>query len=456
MTDLATPVQDAIPSLASPSLPPAHPLRQSLNDEVHARPPVALGAHERIFYLALTGTQHCQMAERAAISALFGELGVSHVIPDAANLEFDLCGTPDAQACIRGRLRVKVERHSEFTSWWFFEQVGPTTDFMHSPLDLFPADWIASLPGTTLVAMHIAVYSGPAPISVTEAAPHFAGNTLVGGEIADGKAQAFTDFRLTPDGITHLYVHNRQMGARQAGRIVQRLVEIETYRMMALLALPMARDILPELNACEAETMAVSRLIAEEPQPELDTHERDKQLQEHISTLSSRIEALSARSRSRFSAAEAYYDLVQRRIGELHEISRTGIQGFGEFMERRLSPAIRTCLTTAHRVEDLSTRVSRLGQLLQTRVEIAREEQNSRLLASMDKRARQQLRLQQTVEGLSVVAISYYSLGVLGYVFKGLHNLLHFEVETAIGISVPVVVALVAYHLHRLHHRLKD
>lgn len=441
---------------ASFPLPPAYLLRQTLNDELHARPPVALNPHERIFYLALTGTQQSQAAEQAAIADLFRQLGVNYDIPNAPNLEFDLCGTPDAQACLRGRLRIKVERHSEFTSWWFFEQVSASTDFEHTPLDLFPAEWLSSLPGETLVAMHIGLHTSAHPVSVAEVSPHFSGNTLVGGEIADGKAQAFTDFRLGDNGITRLYVHNRQMGARQAGRIVQRLVEIETYRMMALLALPMTRDILPELNACEAETVTLSHQIAEQPTPELDNPERDKRLQEHISGLSSRIEALSARGRSRFSAAEAYYDLVQRRIGELHEISRIGIQGFGEFMERRLSPAIRTCLTTARRVEDLTQRVSRLGQLLQTRVEIEREEQNSRLLASMDKRARQQLRLQQTVEGLSVVAISYYSLGVLGYVFKGLHNLLHFEVEVAIGASVPLVVALVAYHLHKLHHRLKD
>lgn len=442
---------------ATHDLPAEHPLRSRLNDELHARPPVALWPHERILYLALYNTQAMHDAEEQALHSLLSSLEVSLAMPKAAHFEFELPKSTKSAHLHRNPLRMKIERHTEFTSWWFFEQVTPETDFFHSPEDLLPEGWLQSLPGQLLVATNVTLVSNEAPIVVTDLADKFDNHTLIGNMLGNGNAQAFTDFRLTKEGRTRIYVANLNMGSRQIGRIVQRLVEIETYRMMALLAFPVAQSVLPTLAASESEMVTLSTTLTE-PLPEGQAEpERDKQMQGQISALASRIEAATSQSRSRFTASEAYYDLVKRRVIELQETNIRGIQGFGEFMERRLSPAMRTCQATARRLDDLSKRISRLSQLLQTRVEIEREEQNSRLLSSMDQRAKMQLRLQQTVEGLSVVAISYYAIGIFSYFIKAIKATeWHFNSDLLLGLSAPVIVIIVARLLHKTKEKLND
>ena len=95
---------------------------------------------------------------------------------------------------------------------------------------------------------------------------------------------------------------------------------------------------------------------------------------------------------------------MERRIAELREGRVEGMPTLREFVERRLLPAMKTCETVARMQEGLSARISRASELLRTRVDIELERQNQELLAQMNRRAKLQLRLQETVEGLSVVA----------------------------------------------------
>ncbi|MGT2466713.1 DUF3422 family protein [Mesorhizobium atlanticum] len=82
---------------------------------------------------------------------------------------------------------------------------------------------------------------------------------------------------------------------------------------------------------------------------------------------------------------------------------------------RPCAPAARLRSSQAN----LSRKLTRATTLLRTWVDVDVEKQNRDLLASMNNRARLQLRLQQTVEGLSVAAVSYYVVGLIGYVAKG-------------------------------------
>ena len=117
----------------------------------------------------------------------------------------------------------------------------------------------------------------------------------------------------------------------------------------------------------------------------------------------------------RFGATGAYEALVHQRIQVLREARFNGRQTLHEFMMRRFDPAMRTVKSAEARLAKMAERAMRAGQLLSTRVDVERSAQNQELLASMDKRADLQLRLQNTVEGLSVVAISYYAVNLVGY-----------------------------------------
>ena len=76
---------------------------------------------------------------------------------------------------------------------------------------------------------------------------------------------------------------------------------------------------------------------------------------------------------------------------------------------------MRTVASAEDRLRAMIERTRRAADLLRTRVDVERSAQNQALLERMDRRADLQLRLQHTVEGLSVVAISYYAVGLIGY-----------------------------------------
>ena len=438
------------------TLPDNHSDRYRLNDELHARPPVALWPNEHILYLALVNTAGKRLQEEVLIRDLCDSLGgESCPLLQGNNIEFDVAvkSANDQSSSEALRFRVKYERHSEFSSWWFFQQ--STSNDLNQPA-MFSCNlepWISRLPGQVLVAMDIRVCQTGALPRMSEIAPYFSGNTLIGSLIAHEAGAAFTDFRIDANGRSKLLFMNRSMGSRQAGRQLQGLVEIETYRMMALRALPVAQEAFPTLSQEEDALIEVSRQLAANGNDASNEQTRDLALQQQISRISSSIEALSSRTQYRLSASDAYFQLVQRRIDDLNESNISGIQGFGEFMERRLLPAMKTCSTFSQRIRETSHRVSRISQLLQTRVEIAREAQNSQLLASMEQRSKHQLHLQQAVEGLSIVAITYYAIGIAAYLFKAMKTIgLLQDAELATGIATPLILILVAILIRRIRN----
>jgi uncharacterized membrane-anchored protein len=404
-------------------LPPDHPLRVELNDEAHARPPEALAAPLRLSFLALYSDPAQRDAEWEHLCELVSRCG----------------RTPPARAshysADLGVFRVKWERHTEFTRYKFIVADGGADPFDPPALQSVPADWLASLPGEVMVATHAALLPAGCHDQDHEAlsARYFGGEALAGAQIAAGAGAAFTDFRIR-DGFSRLLVLDRGMTQRQAGRSMQRLIEIDTYRLMALLALPVAHSLTPWLNVAERELAGITAALVDSDET------TEPELLERLTRLEAEIESRESAHHYRFTAAAAYYELVQRRIDELREVRIQGLPTFREFTERRLAPAMNTCRSVSARLESLSQRVARATQLLSTRVDVTRERQNQQVLESMNRRAEAQLRLQQTVEGLSAAAITYYVVGLVGYAAKGAKSLgWNVDVELAMALSIPLV-----------------
>ena len=411
-------------------LPPDHPQRIELNDEVHARPPEALVAPLRLSFLAIWCDTGLREKEYAHLCDLVDRFGGTRPAPGANHLSIDL-----------GPFRLKWERHTEFSRYKFIVPGADADPFVQPAIACVPADWVAALHGQAMVAAHCALVRGDdAGVDYESLSVRlFRGNGLIGGTIAGGAAVAFTDFRIREDGFSRFYVVDRGMTARQAGRMIQRLMEIDTYRMMALLALPVARQLGPFLNESEHELAHITEALSKA------TETDEAVLLDRLTQLEAQIESRESQHAYRFAAAAAYYELVQRRIAELREERIQGLQTFQEFTERRLAPAMNTCQTVAQRQGALSERVARVTQLLSTRVDITRERQNQALLESMNRRAKLQLRLQQTVEGLSVAAVTYYIVGLVGYAAKGLKSTgVSVNPDLAMSIAIPVVAILAA------------
>ncbi len=419
--------------------PSDHSLRSELNDEIHARPSESFSAPVRISYLALSSPSEARDEEWLHVLTLAEACGAEIPQRSANHYSADL-----------GAFSMRWERHAEFTRYTFS---APSTGgiFASSALDLVPAQWVDRIPGRVLVAAHGGIvnhadYAGGAEAA---SAQWFEDNVLVGSSVGDGAAIALTDFRVRADGFSRFVIFDHSLTPRQAGRTVQRLLEIDTYRMMALLTLPIARELAPIIQLAESDLSACMTRLEQARQSD------ESELLDSLTQLGARVERWDAEHSYRFSASAAYYELVQRRIAELREVRITGMQTFGEFIERRLAPAMNTCRTIARRQESLSQRIARANQLLTTRVDISIERQNQALLESMNRRANAQFKLQQTVEGLSVAAITYYVVGLIGYAAKALHSRGYdIDYEWVEGLSIPIVLVLVGAGTYFLKHRL--
>ncbi len=410
-------------------VPNSHPWRLALNDEVHARPYQTLQAPQRASYLAMLAEPAEREGEYAHVAELCLRYGCEPPPPEARYFVAD-CGA----------FRLRWERHGEFSSYTVFEAGAGGEPFAQPAANALPPQWLAALPGSVIVAAHVALLPGAeGHPDIESISAHFSGNTLAGAQVADGGAAAFTDFRIHEDGFSRFLLLDRGMGRRRAGRVLQRLLEIETYRMFALLAFPLAREVGTKLAAAERDLAGITeQMVTQGPADEPGLLDR-------LTKLAAAVESAVAASSYRFGAARAYYGLVGQRIAELREQRIPGIQTIDEFMQRRLAPAMSTCESVARRQAELSERVARASDLLRTRVDITREMQNQELLASMNRRARLQLRLQETVEGLSVAAITYYLVGLVGYAAKAFKAAGYaVEPDLVMGLALPLVALLAA------------
>lgn len=420
-------------------LPSDHPQRFELNNEVHARPPEALSAPVCISYIALFSNWSQREQEQQGVAELARRLGAPAPWPDSNHFSADL-----------GPFRMVWERHTEFARYTFIAPSAGDDPFAEPAISHLPAKWIETRPGEIIVAAHAALIPGDHPLDPDDVSARlFQGNALVGSAVSGGAGLAFTDFRVRSDGFSRILVQDRSMTPLEAGRMVQRLLEIDTYRMLALLALPIARELAPFLSERERDLAQITDAL-------IHAKEADEPvLLDRLTRLAAEIDSRDAANHFRFSAATAYYALVQRRIDELREERIEGLQTFHEFTERRLAPAMNTCRAVAERQDALSRRVARATQLLSTRVDITRERQNRAVLESMNRRAQLQLRLQSTVEKLSIAAVTYYVVGLIGYAVKGLSiGGLKLSPELAMAVSIPVVAALVWLGMRGLRKRV--
>ena len=420
-----------------------HPLRETLHNEVHARPHERLTAPLTLTHIGWSGPE--VGGARQHLNALLEKRHLPQASTEANHLSAAL-----------GPVHLRWEKHTEFHAATFWKPLDTVPDgFSPLALDDVPHDWLQALPGEWLIGMHLMVVPRSAD-RVADGPPAIvrrclSEDSLVCSRVMDGQAEIYTDFRLHADGFGRWVIAVDNMSPRRLGRCVQRAIEVETYRMMALLGLPAAREVSASLTSAERDLAHVAEAIRTVDQAD------EPELLRQLSELAARVEGVYARTHSRFSATTAYWELVQRRIGELREERVHGLQTLGEFMERRLQPGMQTCAAAARRLQALSERISRASNLLRTRVEVAQQRSSQALLDTMNRRQEAQLLLQSAVEGFSVAAITYYGAGLVGYVAKSLKALgVGIAPDVAVGVSIPVIAFAVWQGVRKLHHKVLE
>jgi len=418
-----------------------HPLRYPMANELHARPFPIVNVPCNAAFLAIKRPKDAinrdREADRAHLIALLDRFGASHPPLDATHYYGDL-----------GSHRLKWELHTEFVTYTLFTHGVAQRPFDPVIFDQFPADWLQEAPGVRVSSALIRIIEMPKTQELVQEQLQdcFVAESIAVSYTLDKSAMIAGDFRIDTAGHLRfaLFV-DPKTGARRVGRIMQRLTEIETYKSMSMIALPLARKLFKQMGEIDVR---VSELVGEMAGSSGGEEARLSQLL----AVSAELEDLMAKSSFRFGAARAYSAIVSQRISALREERFSGRQTFFEFMMRRYDPAMRTVESCQEQLEQMAARVMRAAQLLRTRVEVARSAQNQDLLESMDKRADLQLRLQRTVEGLSVVAISYYGVNLVSYLGVPLVKALGLGVDKAIfaALVTPVVFFFVWWIVRRI------
>jgi uncharacterized membrane-anchored protein len=421
-----------------------HPLRYQLANELHARPFPSLEAPGRAAYLAIKqpkdAAQRDRALDRAHLIALLDRFGAQHPQPGATHYFGEI-----------GRHKLKWESHTEFVTYTVFGQGAAERPFDAHTFRVFPEEWLADAPGTRLTSALIRLEEIVGDEGIGDKLDEwFVAESLAVSRILDDAAVMAGDFRIDPAGHVRFAVFVRPgTGSRRIGRIVQRLCEIETYKTMSMLGLARVRESGPRLTVLDQElTDLMGGMNAEHLKSADETLKG-------LLKVSAELENMLARSSFRFGATAAYEALVHQRVEVMREERFEGRQTFEEFMMRRFDPAMRTVKAGELRLQQMAERATRAGNLLRTRVDVERSAQNQELLASMDKRADLQLRLQRTVEGLSVVAISYYAVNLALYLLGPAEGALGIGKPWLAAIVTPVVVLLVWGMVRRIRQSVE-
>ena len=416
-----------------------HPLRYALVNELHARPFPSFAAPAHVVYLAIKEPRDAANRDRAKDHAhlcdLLGRAGAP--LPPAGVTHY---------AGEIGRYALKWESHTEFTTFLAHAPGVSARPFDPAETEAFPADWIEAAPGKRIAAVMIRIEEMPEdPETVLPRLEDwFVHESLVCAWVLDEAAVVATDFRIDPAGQMRFAIFVRPgTGPGRVGRIVQRICEMETYRAMSMLGLNRARSLTRRLNALDPELSELVDGMTDDAMPAEDTLHR-------LLEISSELESLAVQHSFRFGATGAYEAIVKERVEVLRESRFRGRQKFSEFMLRRYDPAMRTVKSAEARSNAMIERAARAGELLRTRVDVERQAQNQKLLESMDRRADLQLRLQHTVEGLSVVAISYYAVSLAGYLSYPLAKHYGVTKEMAVAGLTPFVIAGVWLMVRRI------
>lgn len=419
-----------------------HPLRYELANELHARPFPSIDAPGSAVYLAIKKQQDAASRDRgsdlAHLTELLDRFGAAHPQPGATHYFGQI-----------GRHMLKWESHTEFVTYTAFSESLSSRAFDPTDFEVFPAEWLSRAPGVRVTSALIRMEEGGDKAAIIDKLNDwFVPESLAVSRVLDDSAIVAGDFRIDPAGHMRFAIFvSPKTGARRIGRVVQRLCEIETYKTMSMLAFSQVKAMSGTLASIDTQLTQLMDDMTRNEKP------ADQTLA-GLLEVSAMLENKVARASFRFGAAAAYEAIVNQRIEVLREERFDGRQTFAEFMMRRYDPAMRTVKASQARLAAMADRAMRAGELLRTRVDVERSAQNQKLLESMNIRADMQLRLQKTVEGLSVVAISYYAVSLMAYAVYPVAEAVNISKGTLTALLIPPVMLLVWWLVRRVQKQL--
>ena len=410
-----------------------------LRDELHSRT-------FPVFTSPVVVTSYSYLRTRATITH-----EIAHVEELIKQSDIELISqNPNRMRLAGPHFNLRVDFYNEFTCYQFIFENKPETDFKHELMSLIPQDWFADISGTLLVSMNFITQKCPTDeIDKAKFLDYFGDVQIIGSHTSQGAARAWSNFIADSNKRINVLVEDQTLGPRRLGRLIQRLIDIENYRMMSLLALPVAQKSHHQIERMEQElTQIVMRLS------DMGSIEHETNMLTHLYQLAAQNEQIRAHTLYRFSASSAYQLILDERLAELEDSSIKGYQTITGFYFRRMRPALRTCESAQKRLEQISNHLQRVTEMLSTSVNVCVGKQNQSMLETLAQQSKMQLRMQQTVEGLSIVAITYYASSLLTYLFKSMEKLgMVSSPYLWTGLSVPAIALMTWLGLRWLKNR---
>ncbi len=403
----------------SVSIKAEYPFRQQILEEVHARPVELVPAQSRVRRLVFvvgteTGgvaaalTSFCDWCDRSGLA-----------LPRNKDLR--------QHSFTAGSRQVTWEFHTEFvTVTW----------------TAAPDDSDSAPEGIGLEAVDGPQLLGAMRIDLVEDTrlavsllPVFNPRSLCVIGVEGGAGQLATDFVPDAEQFTRFEFAAGGLQPLRRAILVRRILEIETYRTMALIGLPLTRQHAGELASIESDLTERVNSLAEATETT-----RAQTALEGLHGLMVRAGRLSEQLTYRFAACQAYGDILQARLGAIGERPMPLGSSLSRYILNRVEPALRTYAAMEKRLDVLFAKIERAVELLNVRIGLDVQVQNKELLQTIAKTGRSQFLLQRTVEGLSTIAISYYTIGLLGYVLATPLEMLAVEKTLVLSGLVPLVL----------------
>jgi uncharacterized membrane-anchored protein len=424
------------------SIAPHRQQRIALSNEWHARPSLSLPSPFRCTHLVALRSETSLEESRRSFAAFCADHGQGQPAADSRHHSVQI-----------GSCLIKWEGHTEATSHTIMVPGNGQPPFAESALDFLDAGKREELMDDMFVGVKIEVLvagAGDRDVTVEYARSLLGARQIYGGTMSENGAEVWSAFRHDAEGFVRIVVIDRGISEGRLSRLLQRLLEMETYRMLAMMALPRAREVMAELGELEPQLDEVMGQLAR--RRDESAHE---ELLRRITAISAQAEHIAAANAYRFAAARAYAGIVERRINECDEQRLGSYQRYSNFLMKTLQPAMRTCDAAERRTHEVAERVARAAGLLGSMVDMVQKKQNQAILETMAERATLQLRLQQAVEGFSIFAISYYAVGLIAYGLKSAKALgSPVDPEVATGFAAPAVFALVWFSVRTVRRRL--
>ena len=424
----------------------------SLKDELHARPYIKLGSNLRTFHFAYLIKDIDEKNAWRYLDKSLKQLNFQSLPKEAS--KYWVAEGKD--------LIVRYECHTEFISLTLIYPNKIENEDKNIPklfdvkfLNLLPQEFLQNFPGQHFLSTWIEMVPSNYNFKPIDIEQFFYHDNFAGCNVAEDGANVFMSFKsdrtdFLGSGFRRVFVQNKSLRTRRTGRLIQRIVELETYQVLSLLSLPQVREQSFHLSNLEKQITEITQSVSKTTKRNLDkksiTYPDYQNNLNELAYVVAKIEEIDSFTNYRLSATAAYYKLVEQRVKDLREDRLNSFQTNNEFLSRRLQPAIRTSEAFSKRLESLATRAQRADNLVRTQIEMGVQIQNKNLLESMELRARAQLRLQETVESLSIVAITYYIIGLLSTLIDPINfERLFFSKQIFLAFCVPIILILIWY-----------